>query len=61
MISCRKCKHYYVTWDEGFPHGCKAIGFKCKTSPVHVVRKVSEMECQYFVEKKQGAYDHSEP
>jgi hypothetical protein len=54
--ACRSCVHYYVTWDKGFPHGCKAMGFKCRNSPFLRVRQASGMDCQLYVrkEKKQG-------
>jgi hypothetical protein len=52
VSSCRRCKHYYVTWDKGFPHGCRVIGFKSKSSPALMVRKISGMACLYFSEKK---------
>jgi hypothetical protein len=45
MIDCHKCKHYYVTWDKNFPHGCKAMGFKSKQLPSIDVRATSHEEC----------------
>ena len=37
--NCRQCAHYLVTWDERFPHGCRRMGFKSRTSPAEEVRK----------------------
>jgi hypothetical protein len=45
MIDCHQCKHYYVTWDKNFPHGCKAMGFKSKQLPSIDVRVTSSQEC----------------
>lgn len=47
-IDCRKCRHYYVTWQESAPHGCKAIGFKSAQLPSVVVFKTSGAACLYF-------------
>ena len=52
MIDCHKCKHYYVTWDKHFPHGCKAMKFKSKQLPSTVVFVSSNIECLLFEKKK---------
>lgn len=39
-IDCHNCIHYYVTWDERFPHGCRAMGFKSWRYPNDEVRRV---------------------
>jgi hypothetical protein len=52
-FTCSSCTHYYVTWDRDFPHGCKAMGFKCRSSPSLQVREASGMECQLYVRKEQ--------
>lgn len=52
MIDCHKCKHYYVTWDKNFPHGCKAIKFKSKQLPSIQVRVSSQFECLLFSKKE---------
>ncbi len=51
-FNCLDCRHYYVTWDRSFPHGCKAMGFKCKKSPAVQVREASGMNCQLFLKKE---------
>jgi len=51
-IECRKCKHYYITWDVKFPYGCRAMGFKGKTQPAAVVKKNSGMQCMMFKKRK---------
>ena len=52
-LRCGSCVHYFVTWDKGFPHGCKAMGFKCRTSPSLRVREASGIECQLYIRKEQ--------
>ena len=52
MIDCHKCKHYYVTWDKNFPHGCKAMIFKSKQLPSIDVRVSSLRECLLFIKKE---------
>jgi hypothetical protein len=49
--SCGNCSHYYVTWDKDFPYGCRAMGFKSRTSPALQVRDASGMDCQLFERK----------
>lgn len=51
-VNCFRCRHFYVTWDELFPRGCKALGFKSREMPSAVVRRSSGMECQMFKLKK---------
>lgn len=50
-INCRRCLYYYVTWEAGKPHGCKAYGFKSAQIPSMVVFKSSGSECSMFTEK----------
>ncbi len=58
-MNCIKCRHYYITWDKNFPHGCRAMGFKCREMPSTVVKKSSEIECLLFEKKpeKDGKKD----
>jgi len=51
-IDCFKCKHFYVTWDQGFPRGCKAMGFKSREMPSDVVYQSSGIECMKFEGKE---------
>ena len=51
-IDCFKCKHFYITWEQSFPRGCKAMGFKSKEMPADVVYQSSGMECMRFEEKE---------
>jgi len=51
-IDCRRCKHFYITWDKNFPHGCKAMGFKSKSIPSIAVDEASGISCQQYLAKK---------
>lgn len=51
-IDCRRCAHYFVTWDPRFPHGCRRMGFKSRTVPVEEVRRTMPgHECLLFQAK----------
>ncbi|MFP4182058.1 MAG: uracil-DNA glycosylase [Thiohalospira sp.] len=45
---CWKCRHHYITWEESFPYGCRALGFKSRRLPVFDVRESSGHDCLYF-------------
>ncbi len=51
-INCRKCKHFYITWDKKFPYGCRAINFKSKKLPSMEVKLTSGIDCTKFSSKK---------
>jgi hypothetical protein len=51
-IDCKKCIHFYITWDKDYPRGCRAMGFKCKEIPSAMVYQASGVECLRFEEKK---------
>lgn len=44
-VNCMQCKHYFVTWDNNAPKGCKAFGFKSSTIPSIVVKRSSGEVC----------------
>ncbi|RJQ56941.1 MAG: uracil-DNA glycosylase [Desulfobacteraceae bacterium] len=50
-IDCHKCAHYYVTWEEKFPHGCRAMKFKSKRLPSDAVMESSRMPCMLYTLK----------
>jgi len=54
LPTCRQCKHYFITWNPNFPHGCHAFGFKSKLLPCLEVRSASMQECLKFESKKTG-------
>lgn len=49
-IDCRRCTHYFVTWDPRFPHGCRRMGFKSRMTPIEEVRRAmpGHDECLLF-------------
>lgn len=52
-VNCRKCVHYYITWDEKFPYGCRAYEFKTNTLPSVKVFQSSGLPCQLFTLKEE--------
>lgn len=48
---CRRCRHYYVTWDKRTPHGCRAMKFKSKMLPNIVVLRSAGHPCLLFERK----------
>jgi len=50
--NCLECKHFYVTWDQSFPKGCKVYGIKSQQMPSVLVKKTSGMDCQAFLAKR---------
>ena len=51
LIPCKRCKNYFVTWENDKPHGCRAYGFKSPTLPSQVVKESSGEDCQVFEQK----------
>ncbi len=51
-INCYTCRHFYITWDENYPKGCMAFGFKTKYFPHNVVISASGMKCLGYQLKK---------
>jgi hypothetical protein len=50
--NCLKCKHYFVTWNQYTPHGCRRYGIQSRQLPSLVVVSAGSGECQGFEEKK---------
>ncbi|HLQ33465.1 MAG TPA: uracil-DNA glycosylase [Chloroflexota bacterium] len=50
-VSCRRCKHYRISWDPRAPHACTAMGFKSQKLPCVVVYESSGIECQLYAAK----------
>ncbi len=49
---CTTCKHFFVTWDQSAPRGCKLYNIKSKLFPSLVVSKASSgQECLGYEEK----------
>ena len=51
---CRQCQHYYITWDESFPYGCRALGFKSRRLPMEDVHDTSGVPCLSFEDREDG-------
>jgi len=51
-VSCRRCKHFQISWDPRAPYSCAALGFKSQQMPSLVVFQSSGLECQAFEPKK---------
>nr|WP_074728216.1 uracil-DNA glycosylase [Paenibacillus naphthalenovorans] len=50
-INCFLCKYFYVTWDPGFPRGCRFYGFKTNDLPSALVKRSSGKPCMAFEKK----------
>ncbi len=50
-VNCRKCKHFYITWNKKFPYGCRIIGFKSRKLPSMEVKMTSGIDCKKFSKK----------
>lgn len=46
--NCLKCEHFFVTWDVGFPRGCRVFGVKSRRLPSLVVRETTGRHCPAF-------------
>ena len=49
---CFQCKHFYISWDQNFPRGCRAYKFTSERLPSVVVKESSGADCQLFAQKK---------
>ncbi|MFK2825668.1 uracil-DNA glycosylase [Bacillus sp. B190/17] len=49
--NCFRCKHFFVTWDQKSPRGCRAYGFKSKQLPSVIVLQASGSPCYKFSTK----------
>ena len=54
-IDCRRCRHFYITWEPHFPNGCQLFGFKSKTYPSVTVWEATGARCEHYVKKDQDA------
>jgi hypothetical protein len=56
MIVCRRCRHFFITWEKGSPYGCRAMGFKSRIMPSRAVQRATPgMTCQFFSKKPEAA------
>jgi hypothetical protein len=52
-INCFNCIHFFITWDDKFPRGCRAMDFKTRKMPSVAVYDASGMPCVRFKAKQQ--------
>ena len=50
-INCIYCRHFNVSWDPRFPHGCKLFGVKSRAMPSQVVGEATGAPCEHFTPK----------
>lgn len=50
--NCSQCRHYYITWDQKTPYGCRQYGIQSKDQPANIVKAAGMGECQGFEPKK---------
>jgi len=50
--SCRKCLHFYITWERKHPYGCRGFGMKSRQFPGLLVRNTSGEDCHMYKSKK---------
>lgn len=55
QVNCFKCQFFYTTWDQRFPRGCRAYGFKTRQLPADYVRQASGQICMKFEEKNRAS------
>ena len=51
-INCRRCVHFFITWQKSHPYGCRAMGFKGPQIPSLTVFQNSGSPCLHFQEKE---------
>ncbi len=51
--NCRQCKHFYITFDQSMPYGCRKNQIKSKQLPSQVVKAANfGNECVAYEAKK---------
>ena len=51
-INCFSCEHFFITYEQKYPYGCRIISFKSARMPSVDVYINSNMECGLFVQKE---------
>ena len=52
---CTRCAHYFITHEQSFRYGCRAMDFKSKRQPILDVIDASGQPCLRFEAKPQRA------
>lgn len=50
-LQCMKCKHFFVTYEQATPRGCRAYGFTTASIPSSVILRETGSECLKFEPK----------
>jgi len=50
-INCFSCQHFYITYDQSFPYGCRAAGFKSRVLPSKEMYVNSGIDCLLLAKK----------
>jgi hypothetical protein len=53
--NCHQCKHFYITWNQKIPNGCKKFGIQCRELPSAIVKAAGMGDCQGFTPKKSSS------
>ena len=48
---CQQCRHYFITWDQKTPNGCRRFGIQSREMPSSIVRSAGMGDCQGFEAK----------
>jgi hypothetical protein len=49
--NCSQCRHFYITWNQKTPNGCRRFGIQCQDKPSNVIQSAGLGDCQGFEEK----------
>ena len=49
--NCNDCSHFYITYKNNFPYGCRAFGIISKKTPYLEIKKISGTNCALFSKK----------
>lgn len=52
--NCSQCRHFFVTWDQKTPNGCRRYGIQSKGRPSEIVSAAGMGDCQAFEQKKKA-------
>ena len=50
-MNCKKCRHFYITWDAAMPYGCRLYQFKSKAIPALTIEQQIGEACLGFSAK----------
>lgn len=48
---CQQCRHFFITWDQKTPNGCRRFGIQSRELPSAIVRAAGMGDCQGFEAK----------